>query len=61
MKEEEDTGSLGSSDMYGLVESWVWGGPTASGGRNDDGKEEADWCELAVLTGDGRHLLGKGK
>ncbi|KAJ9098137.1 hypothetical protein QFC21_004466 [Naganishia friedmannii] len=54
---EEDPGSLGSSDMYGLVESWVWG-PAASGSRNED-VQEADWCELAVLTGDGRHLLGK--
>ncbi|KAJ9117546.1 hypothetical protein QFC22_004396 [Naganishia vaughanmartiniae] len=57
MKEEEDPGSLGSSDMYGLVESWVWG-PAASGVQNEDVKE-ADWCELAILTGDGRHLLGK--
>lgn len=59
MKEEEDPESLGSSDMYGLVESWVWG-PATSGGRNEDMKE-ADWCELAVLSGDGRHLLGKGE
>lgn len=52
---------MGSSDMYGLVESWVWGRSESNGGGVTPKAPEAEWCELAVLTGDGRHLLGQGK
>lgn len=58
--DEEDDGRMGSSDMYGLVESWVWGRSESNGGATPNAPE-AEWCELAVLTGDGRHLLGQGK
>jgi hypothetical protein len=56
---EEDDESLGSSDMYGLVESWVWGRADSTAATTN--APEAEWCELAVLTGDGRHLLGQGE
>ena len=58
--EDHDDGSLGSSDLQSLIESWVWNRPTAGSDQDVDSRQP-EWCELAILTGDGRHLLGEGK